>query len=120
MYRLLPLLLLMLPFSDISGQNEIPLDSTSHYIGKYVKVCAKVAGTFVTNSASKVTLLNLGEDFPKTKFTVVIYEKDLPNFEFVPSEYYKNKSICVIGTINEYKSKPQINARFSNQIEVKE
>lgn len=120
MYRLLPLLLLMLPFSDISGQNEIPLDSTSHNIGKYVKVCAKVAGTFVTNSASKVTLLNLGEDYPNSKFTVVFFEKDLPNFTFVPSEYYKNKSICVNGTINEYKGKPQINARFPDQIEVKE
>jgi len=118
MYRLLPILFLFTPFSYLLAQIEVPIDSTFNSVGKFVKVCSNVAGTFVTKSASKVTILNIGEDFPKCNFTVVIYEKDLPNFAFVPSEYYKSKNICVTGTINIYKDKPQINARFPDQIEV--
>ncbi len=118
MHRFIPFILLFIPFNVIIGQNEIALDSTYNSVGKFVKVCSTVAGTFVTKGNSKVTILNIGEEYPKTKFSVVIYEKDLPNFAFIPSDYYKNKNVCITGTINIYKEKPQINARFPDQIEV--
>jgi len=48
----------------------------------------------------------------------VIFAKDLSNFSYVPSEHLKNKNVCVQGIINEYKGKPQIVAKFPDQIEV--
>ena len=64
----------------ISAQPQISIDSVSSYIGKTVKVCDKVEGTFITKGDKPVTYLNLGADFPNTKLTIVIFQKDLINF----------------------------------------
>lgn len=63
-------ILLLLLFSNILfSQSLIPIASVSAYIGKTVKVCDKVAGTFVTKpvplkavSDKPITYLNLGAD----------------------------------------------------------
>jgi len=107
-------------FSNILfSQTQIPIDSVSAYIGQHVKVCDKVAGTFVTKGEKPVTYLNLGADYPNNKLTIVIFQKDLPNFPISSSDYYKNQNVCVTGMAAEYKGKPQIVAKFRDQIEIK-
>ncbi len=94
-------------FSNILfSQTEILLDSASASIGKTVKVCDKVAGIFVTKlvppkavGEKPVTYLNLGADYPNTKLTIVIFQKDLPKFPFNPSDHYKGMNVCVTGEI---------------------
>ena len=92
----------------LSAQTQIFIDSVSAYIGKTVKVCDKVAGTFVTKGDKPVTYLNLGADFPNSKLTVVIFQKDLINFPAKPSEHYKSMNVCVTGEVGTYKDKVQI------------
>lgn len=103
----------------LSAQTQISIDSVSAYIGKTVKVCDKVAGTFVTKGEKPVTYLNLGADFPNTKLTIVIFQKDLINFPITPSDHYKGMNVCVTGEIGTYKEKVQIIAKKPEQIEMK-
>ena len=102
-----------------TGQTQISIDSVSAYVGKVVKVCDKVAGTFVTKGEKPVTYLNLGADYPHTKLTIVIFQKDLPKFPFTPSDHYKGINVCVTGEIGTYKEKIQIIANKPEQIEIK-
>ncbi len=113
-------ILLLLLFSNILfSQPLIPIDSVSAYIGKTVKVCDKVAGTFVTKGEKPVTYLNLGADYPNSKLTIVIFQRDLINFPITPSDHYKGMNICVTGEVGTYKEKMQIIAKKPEQIEVK-
>ena len=102
----------------LSAQTQISIDSVSAYIGKTVKVCDKVAGTFVTKGDKPVTYLNLGADYPKTKLTIVIFQKDLVNFPLKPSDHYKGQDVCVTGEIKQYKEKIEIIANKPEQIKV--
>jgi len=102
----------------LSAQTQISIDSVSAYIGKTVKVCDKVAGTFVTKGDKPVTYLNLGADYPNTKLTIVIFQKDLVNFPIKPSDHYKGQNVCVTGEIKQYKEKIEIIANKPEQIEV--
>jgi hypothetical protein len=106
--------------NQISAQKEIALDSVSSYIGQHVKVCDKIADAFRPAGESSITYLNFGGKYPNHKFTVVIFAKDLVNFPFSPVEKYKNQNVCVIGMAADYKGKPQIVAKFPDQIEVKD
>lgn len=115
-YSILGLIL----FSNILySQTQIPIDSVSSYIGQHIKICDKVADTFRPAGESSITYLNFGGKYPNNKFTIVIFAKDLVNFPFSPVEKYKNHNVCVTGMAAEYKGKPQIVARFPDQIEVK-
>ena len=108
-----------------SAQQKIQIDSVSAYIGKTVKVCDKVAGTFVTKpvplkavSDKPITYLNLGSDYPNSKLTIVIFQKDLINFPITPSDHYKGMDVCVTGEVGTYRDKVQIIAKRLQQIEV--
>jgi hypothetical protein len=103
----------------LSSQTVISIDSVSAYIGKTVKVCDKVAGTFVTKGDKPVTYLNLGADYPNTKLTIVIFQKDLINFPLTPTDHYKGQNVCVTGEIKQYKERLEIIANKSEQIEIK-
>lgn len=106
-------------FSNILfSQTQISIDSVSAYIGKTVKVCDKVAGTFFTKGDKPVTYLNLGADYPNTKLTIVIFQKDLINFPLTPSVHYKGMDVCVTGEVGTYKDKLQIIANKAEQIEI--
>lgn len=103
----------------LSAQTQISIDSVSAYIGKTVKVCDKVAGTFVAKGEKPVTYLNLGADYPNTKLTIAIFQKDLINFPITPSDHYKGMNVCITGEVGTYKEKLQIIAKKPEQIEDK-
>ena len=118
MTRIFTILTFLLFTNVISAQTQISIDSVSGYIGQHVKVCDKIADAFRPAGESSITYLNFGGKYPNHKFTVVIFAKDLVNFPFSPVEKYKNQNVCVTGMAAEYKGKPQIVAKFPNQIEV--
>jgi methylmalonyl-CoA mutase cobalamin-binding subunit len=110
---------LILCSNILLSQTQIPIDSVSSYIGEHVKVCDKVADAFRPAGEGSITYLNFGGKYPNHKFTVVIFAKDLENFPFSPVETYKNQNVCVEGMAALYEEKPQIVAKFPDQIEVK-
>ncbi len=119
MFKFLPFAALLCTSTLLSAQTQIHIDSVSAYVGKVVKICDKVAGTFVTKGDKPVTYLNLGADFPNTKLTIVIFQKDLVNFPITPSDHYKGMNVCVTGMIKQYKEKIEIIANKPEQIEIK-
>ena len=103
---------------QISFSQTVPLDSVTNYEGKTITVCSKVQGTFVTKGDKKTTYINFGKPYPNTTFTAVIFESDLPNFKYTPSEYLKDKQVCLTGKITIYKGKPQMIITKEEQIKV--
>lgn len=119
MTRLISIVTFLFVSQFLSAQTQISIDSVSAYVGKVVKVCDKVAGTFVTKGEKPVTYLNLGADYPNTKLTIVIFQKDLVNFPITPRDHYKGMDVCVTGEVGTYKEKVQIIANKPEQIEVR-
>jgi hypothetical protein len=102
----------------IEGSIEIDVTKASEYEGKLVYICSKVYSTKVLDS-NGMTFLNVGADYPDSPLTVVIYSDKLQNFSFKPSDYYKGKTICIIGRIKIYKGKPEIISNSEHDIFIK-
>ncbi|MCA6422678.1 MAG: DNA-binding protein [Flavobacterium sp.] len=111
---------LFLAFAPIAYSQSVSLDSVGNYIGKTVTICELVQSTFQTKSESKVSYINFGKPYPNHSFTVVIFKKDLENFDYDPVVFLKKKTICVTGEVSVYKDKPQIVVNSPKQIVVKE
>lgn|SRR4051794_25127595 len=92
----------------IFAQNQINLDQIPENIGKKVKICDKIYGSYMTKGDAPITLLNVGADFPNSPFTLVIYHKDRKNFTYDPVEFLVGKAFCTVGKLVEFKGKPQI------------
>ena len=105
-------------FSQISFSQTVPLDSVAKYEGKKITVCSKVLGTHVSNGEKKSTTLNFGKPYPDNTFTVFISESDLANFKYIPSEFLKDKNICITGIVKIYKDKPEIIVSKEEQIKI--
>ena len=103
---------------QISFSQTVPLDSVQFYEGKTITVCSKVQSTFLTKGEKKTTYINFGKPYPNTTFTAVIFEGDLSKFKYTPSEYLKDKQVCLTGKISIYKDKPQMIVSSEEQIKV--
>ena len=103
---------------QISFSQTVPLDSVQFYEGKTITVCSKVQSTFLTKGDKKTTYINFGQPYPNTTFTAVIFEGVLANFKYTPSEYLKDKQVCLTGKITIYKGKPQMIISKEEQIKV--
>ncbi|TBX67487.1 hypothetical protein EZL74_09450 [Flavobacterium silvisoli] len=110
------------PSSEVTDvvalSTDIDVTKAADYEGKLVRICSKVYSTKVLDS-NGMTFLNVGGKYPSAPLTVVIYADKLKNFDFVPSTYYKGKTICITGTIKLYKGKPEIIINTPHAIEIK-
>lgn len=97
----------------------VPLDSIGKYEGETVTVCSKVMGTFVGKGEKKTTYLDFGKPYPNAVLRAVIFEGDLANFKYNPSEFLKNKNVCITGKVKLYKSKPEMIIENEEQIKIK-
>ena len=86
-------------------KNGIDVKDAMKYVGKNVTVCSKVYGIRATD---KITQINLGDKFPNSPLTVIIFPGSYKNFKVLPAELYSNKNICVKGKVEDYKGKAQI------------
>ena len=112
------LFLTLICLTQFSFSQTVPLDSVQFYEGKTITVCSKVQSTFLTKGVKKTTYINFGKPYPNTTFTAVIFEGDLPNFKYTPSEYLKDKQVCLTGKITIYKGKPQMIISKEEQIKI--
>jgi len=108
--------------SSLADETEVSLtievSKAADYEGKLIYTCAKVYSTKVLDS-NGMTFLNLGADYPNAPLTIVIYSDSLENFNSKPADYYKNKDICVSGSVKMYKGKPEIVISTQKAIEIK-
>jgi hypothetical protein len=86
-------------------KNGLDVNEAINNIGKKVTICATV---FSVRATSSITQINLGGKYPNAPLTIIIFAKSYNNFTTPAEELYKNKNICVKGTIEEYKGKAQI------------
>lgn len=115
-------LLFILTFMAISvtyGQRTVAADSLRYCADEVITVCHTVSATFCTKTPEKTTFLSFGT-FPKHLLTVVIYEEDLKNFSYSPSEFLNGKTICVTGDVVMFDSGPEIIVEQEAQIRVVE
>jgi len=113
-YLILLALVLLLPFGFLAqitniSSNPIQATEVSKHIGKKLTVTGIVfGGRYFAESASKLTLLNIGAAHPNAPFTIVIPRDVREKFSLKPETELINKLIFVTGTITDYKGKPQI------------
>ena len=86
-------------------KNGINARNTADFKGKQVTACGHVYG--IKNN-DKVCFLNVGEKFPNSPLTVVIFAKDKKNFLQPLDEMYAGKNICVKGEVVEFNGKFEI------------
>ena len=108
--------LFILMVGSLYSQKTVAADSLKYYEGEVITVCHTVSSTFVTKGENKTTFLNFGTGFPNQLFTVVIYQEDLSNFNYVPAEHLNGKNVCIIGDVRMYDSGPEIIVESDDQI----
>jgi hypothetical protein len=103
----------------LTAQNTFtPVQAKSH-IGEKATVCGVVASAHLASSSrGQPTFLNLDKPYPNQIFTILIWGSDRAKFGS-PDRDYAKKSICVTGTIQDYRGAPEIVARSPSQITVK-
>jgi len=92
-----------------SEQSNITTDEAKNYLGQTKTVCGKVASTkYAIKSRGQPTFLNLDKPYPNHIFIVLIWGSNRHKFSNPPEVYYREKSICVTGMIQNYKGIPEI------------
>jgi micrococcal nuclease len=83
---------------NASAQKMIDVKDAAKHVGETLTVCGKVFSTKLI-TPSNMTFLDL---------TVVIKGEDRSKFTGQPEVDFKDKAVCVTGTIIDYKGKPEI------------
>src|SRR6267378_593192 len=97
---------------------RLPAIEAKDHIGEKATVCGKVASTrYAATTRGTPTFLNLDKPYPSQVFTVLIWGVNREKFGN-PEERYRDKQICVTGTITEYRKAPEIVLSDPDSIEV--
>lgn len=109
MKKLLFVLAIAVSALKVSAQTPptIPAKEAAKHINEKVRICDKIfGGKFL--SSSDITLLDVGGYHPNESLTLLIKGDDRKKFKTAPEEAFKGKSVCITGTIIDYKGKPEI------------
>jgi hypothetical protein len=108
MKRLIILTSVALLFAfSASAQKMIQVKDAAQHVGENVTVCGKVFSTKLL-TPSNMVFLDLGGFHPNQLLTIVIKGEDRSKFKGQPEDDYKDKNICITGTIIDFKGKPEI------------
>jgi micrococcal nuclease len=111
---LLIVVLIIMASNYAFAENTVNWKDAANHYGKY----KTVEGTIVSGKClPKVCFFNFNQDY-RTAFTVVIFASDLSKFPPNPDQFYRNKKVQVTGTIKEYKGKPEIIIKGTDQIKI--
>jgi len=100
-----------------SAQTTIPAKDAAKHINEKVTVCDKVWSTKLLDGVN-ITFLDMGGYHPNQLLTIVIKGEDRSKFKNKPEDDYKQKNICVTGTIIDFKGKPEIVVTDPSQIKL--
>ena len=99
------------------GQVEIESQDIINFVGKEVKVKAKVAGIYYGKGGEgKVISLNMVENFPKEVFAAKIFRDKLEPFGDL--KRFEGKEVILKGEVSMYNKKVQIVLNDVKQIEI--
>ena len=94
-----------------------PAAAASH-VGEEATVCGEVTGAkYSDHRQRKPTFIDFGPPHPNQHFTALIWGEYRDRFDYVP-ESLLGKTICVSGTITEYKGKAEIKVSDPAQIRI--
>jgi DNA/RNA endonuclease YhcR with UshA esterase domain len=121
MRRVSAVVLVLLALSILTAADtpqQLTAAEAAKHVGEYAKVCGEVVSTkYASSSRGQPTFLNLDKPYPDHIFTIVIWGDNRSKFD-QPEVKYKDKQVCVTGTIETYSGKPQIIARSPEQIKI--
>ena len=116
MQKIITIFFLFVAFSSY-GQVEIESQDIANFIGKEVKVKAKVAGIFYGKGGEgKVISLNMVENYPKEVFAAKIWRDKLEPFGDL--KRFEGKEVILKGEVSMYNKKIQIVLSSAKQIEL--
>jgi hypothetical protein len=96
-----------------------PAEAASH-VGEEATVCGEVTGAkYSDHRKRKPTFIDFGPPHPNQLFTALIWGEYRDRFDYVP-ESLLGKTICVSGTITEFKGKAEIKVSDPSQIRIME
>ncbi len=99
-----------------SGPPTYTAAEAADHLGELARVCGVVASArYAASVQGRPTFLNLDRAYPRQVFTVVIWGTHRRAFG-APEKALAGRSICVTGTIEEYRGRPEIIARSPAQI----
>jgi hypothetical protein len=91
------------------SQITISPEEAINHIGEKGTVCGVVASaTYSARTKGQPTFLNLNRPYPNHIFTALIWGSDRSKFSVPPEQNYRNKKICVTGTIKQFRGVPEI------------
>ena len=89
------------------------------HVGQQATVCDTVASTHYSRSTrGQPTFINLDKPYPDQVFTILIWGSDRGKFG-APETVYRDKHVCVTGTITSYRGVPEIVARDPSQVQIR-
>jgi len=99
------------------GQALISAKDAGAHINEKVVINDKIFGGkhFTT---SGITLLDVGGTHPKELLTLLIKADDRKKFTTAPEVAFKDKMVTIVGTVIDYKGKPEIIITDTTQIKV--
>jgi hypothetical protein len=108
------------PIDQLRAADALRAKDAASHVGEVATVCGVVASAkYATSTKGEPTFLNLDEPYPAQVFTVVIWGSNRAAFG-EPERSYIHKNICVTGTIQNFRGKPEIVASAPTQIAVKD
>jgi len=120
LYRTALLLILCFALPCITQAQTAHLNAAEakNHMGETATVCGRVASAhFAEKTKGLPTFMNLDMPYPHQIFTIVIWGTDRPKFG-TPERTYRDKNVCVTGTIIGHLGKPQIIAGKPSQIQI--
>jgi hypothetical protein len=106
----------LLTVPQASAAATLTAAQAKDHVGETATVCGVVASaTFAARSKGQPTFLNLDKPYPEPIFTALIWGSERAKFG-QPEAIYKDKRICVTGTIKAYRGVPQIVVTEPGQI----
>jgi hypothetical protein len=115
---LLLIICLALPCITRAQTAHLTAAEAKNHVGETATVCGRVASAhFAEKTKGLPTFMNLDMPYPHQIFTIVIWGTDRPKFG-TPERTYRDKNVCVTGTIIGHLGKPQIIAGKPSQIHI--
>jgi len=100
------------------AQKRLGTAEAKAHIGEVATVCGSVVSThYATSTKGRPTFLNLDKPYPNQIFTILIWGSERAKFG-TPEINYKDRRVCVTGTIAEYRGLPEVVADDPKQIAV--
>ena len=101
--------------AELIGLEIIGACEAKKYLGEEIIIQGEIVDAYC--SKTNTVFLNFEKVYPKQCFTGVIFNSDQDKFIKNPEKYYLNKTVRIKGKISDYKGKPQIILKDSEQIE---